>query len=328
MRVVLRADAGPLRGTGHVMRCITVARALADDGNDVVLLGEIDDVGWLTRYINDVEMEHVPCARDMLSVETLRSLGADRLVVDSYWIDVELIREANEFVPTMAIVDNDTRGITATWYLDQNLGAELRDWSDVSGHVLAGSRYALVRKEILKHRVEDGWKIPGRESHVVAFMGGTDPTRMMTAVAGSIAKALPELHLTAVTTAEQVDAIKATVAPMPHATVLGPTSRLPEVLGSADAIVSAAGTSSWDVCSMGRPAVLVGVVDNQSAGLAHTLAQGIALGVDATRHGADCVGALLARLLDDAALRETLVSRANEEFDGGGATRVARALTQ
>ena len=186
---------------------------------------------------------------------------------------------------------------------------------------------SLVRSAITRHRIEAGWEIPGRDSHIVAFMGGTDPSDMMASVAESIASALPGLRFTAVTTPSQVDRVTAATTGMPNATVLGPSPDLPDLLGTADAVVSAAGTSAWDVCSMGRPVVLVGVVDNQSAGLVRALERGVATGVDATLHGAKSVGGILTDLLDDVTLRESLVRRANETFDGQGGRRVAQALT-
>jgi len=309
------------------MRCLTVAEALIESGHEVALLGEIDHVEWLSQHVSRIGIEHITCGRDELPLDVLAAAGADRMVVDSYWIDPAHIAHVNATIPTMAIVDTDLRGIRATWYLDQNLGAESRDWSGTEGTVLAGSRYALVRRAVLAQHVEHGWEIPGRDSHVVAFMGGTDPAGIMTPVVRAIAGALPALRLTVVTTDAQFDSVRGAAAGMPHATVMGPTPDLPALLGTADVVVSAAGTSSWDVFSMGKAAVLVGVVDNQSPGLAHVLERGLATGVDATTHGAASVGTLLRQVLDDAAMRESLVRAANRAFDGRGAARVAVALT-
>jgi spore coat polysaccharide biosynthesis predicted glycosyltransferase SpsG len=327
MKIVLRADAGRDRGTGHVMRCLTLAEPLLDRGHEVVILGDIAGVEWLDEYVDAMGIPRIPTAQDALSADELAAFGADRLVVDSYWINPADIAAANGVVPTLAIIDNETRGIDATWYLDHNLGAEELDWSAASGEVLAGSRFALVRRAISQHRIERGWQIPRDDAHVVAFMGGTDPGDVMTSVVQSIAAAMPHVRLTAVTTASQVPGVEAAASAMPHATVLGPRPDLPAILATADLVVSAAGTSAWDVCSMGRPVVLVGVVDNQSAGLARALERGIALGIDATKYGAGAVGGLLAQLVDDDVLREAVVRRANEVFDGQGPRRVADALT-
>jgi spore coat polysaccharide biosynthesis predicted glycosyltransferase SpsG len=326
MKVILRADAGRQRGTGHVMRCLTVAEALRAAGHDVALMGAIDDVDWLERHLYDTGIPCIPTEQDALPLAQLVELGADRLVVDSYWIDPDDIAAVDTQVPTMAIVDNDTRGIRATWYVDHNLGAEGRDWSAASGQVLAGSRYALVRDAILRHRINSGWDIPGRDSHVVAIMGGTDPACAMTSVAASIAATLPHLRFTAITTSAQVSEVEAAVAAMPNATVLGPRLDLPDLLGTADAVVSAAGTSAWDVCTMGRPVVLVGVVDNQSSGLRQAIERGIAAGIDWTKDGGASVGTLVAEMLDDVDRRRSFVTRANETFDGRGSRRVAAAL--
>ena len=46
-------------------------------------------------------------------------------------------------------------------------------------------------------------------------------------------------------------------------TVVSPGQQLPRLLGDADVIVCAAGTSAWDVSAIGKPAVFLGIVDNQ-----------------------------------------------------------------
>jgi spore coat polysaccharide biosynthesis predicted glycosyltransferase SpsG len=308
------------------MRCLTLGEALRDAGHEIALMGEISGVPWLEGYLDEIGVERIDVPRDSLRLEDVLAAGGDRVVVDSYWIEPAAIADVDRGVPTMAVIDNTTRGIVATWYLDHNLGAERRPWAVESGTVLAGSRYALVRRAVSRHRRDSGWRIPSEAPRVVAFMGGTDPGRVMTEVAGSIASAMPHVHLTVVTTPDQIEEVDARVAGMPHVTVLGPRLDLPEILGTADLIVSAAGTSAWDTCSMGRPVVLVGVVDNQSSGLEQALLEGVAVGVDATHEGASAVGELLARLCRDDELREGIVRRANEVFDCGGSSRVAAAL--
>jgi spore coat polysaccharide biosynthesis predicted glycosyltransferase SpsG len=327
MRVALRADAGPERGTGHVMRCLTVAEALVQLGHDVLLLGVVESVPWLTDYIRTTDVTHVSCGRDSLDLELLQELRIDRVVVDSYWIAPDLISRVNREIPTLAIVDGDARGIRADFLLDHNVGAETRDWSEAPGTVLAGSKYALVRQAIRGQRVDHGWEVPGRESHIVAFMGGTDPGAMMQHVVASIVDVLPQARLTAITTQDLVPIVRRLTDQMPNGVTLGPTPDLPRHLGDAHLIVSAAGTSVLDVCTIGKPTVLVGVVDNQSEGLRHAVDRGLALGVDATTEGASSVGSLVLQLLDDADLRERLVRTATTELDGMGSSRVAEALT-
>lgn len=311
-----------------MMRCLTVAEALLEAGHTPFFMGDVRDVPWLESALVKTGLPVIECERDALPPRDVVAGGFDRLVIDSYWIDADVVSSVNAHVPTLAIIDHTSRGIDARWYLDQNLGAEARDWSPLPRErLLLGSDYALVRKAITARRVSRGWEIPGRESRVLAFMGGTDPARIMTEVVASIAAELPDLALTAVTTSEQIEDVLSAANSMPNAEVMGPREDLPRLIGEAQVVVSAAGTSAWDVCSTGRPALLVGVVDNQSAGLAEALRRGIATGVDAVTDGAGNVGALLRELLDDPTQREALVRRANATFDGKGAQRVVSALT-
>jgi spore coat polysaccharide biosynthesis predicted glycosyltransferase SpsG len=249
------------------------------------------------------------------------------VVIDSYWIDPDRINALDRVIPTLAIIDNDARGIHAGLFLDQNLGAENREWPDgVRRRLLAGSRYALVRDTILAHRGSSA-AVMGDRPRVVAFMGGTDPGNVMTSVAGSIARDAPEVDLVAITTSTQIDAVRAATSTMPSAVVSPPTTELPSLLGSADLVVSAAGTSAWDVCAMGKPAVLVAVVDNQVDSLAHAVAHGVALGLDGTLPDAAWeAGAMLAQLINDDRLREELTARSLRTFDGMGKHRVSEAL--
>lgn len=327
MRVLLRADAGEQRGTGHVMRCLTLSEALLARGHEVALMGSIGEVGWLAEHLRDWDGELIPCERDTLHADAIAAGGFDRVVIDSYWIEPGLIAALHDRIPSLAIVDNEARGIAATLYLDHNLGAEDGTWpEDVRARLLAGSRYALVRDAILAQRSDGPPLSLGDRPRVVAFMGGTDPGEVMTEVAASIAHQAGSVELIAITTSAQVGAVRAATASM-AATVLPPTSDLPALLGSADLVVSAAGTSAWDVCAMGKPAVLVAVVANQVESLTRALDHGVALGVDGTQpRAAAATGGLLARLIADDSLRREVVARSRATFDGEGKYRVAEAL--
>ncbi|MEP6843484.1 MAG: hypothetical protein ABJA11_08180, partial [Pseudolysinimonas sp.] len=243
MRFLLRADAGQARGTGHVMRCLTLGEALAARGHVVELMGNVSGVPWLQSYLASVAITVHNVPVDSLELELISRLRPDRVVVDSYWIDPRTISAVNRTVPVLAIIDHDARGIDASWYLDHNLGAEERSWPrEVQDRLMAGSRYALVRSAMTVLRRHAGWQLPQRPA-VVAFMGGTDPNRRMTEVASSLADAVPSLDFTAVTTMDQLDDVRAAIRDMAHARVLAPTADLPALLGGADVIVSAAGTS-------------------------------------------------------------------------------------
>lgn len=328
MKVLLRADAGPEQGTGHVMRCLTLAEGLASRGHFVELMGSITGAPWLESVIASSGIVVHKCSPDSLELEPIVALEADWVVVDSYNIEASLISRLNEAVKCLAIVDGDSRGITASLYLDQNVGAEERIWpAAVREKLLAGHQYCLVRDAVLQHR-RPRRGVTG-DLAVVAFMGGTDPQSAILPVAESLAGSALPFDLTVICPPALTSAVVSAVAQRPGVKVLGPTSHLPEVLGGADLVVSAAGTSAWDICTMGIPAVFVAVVDNQFASLQQATAREVSLGVNAIGHRRDAlttISKLVDRLVTDAGLRQELSDRCLSMFDGLGKARVVEAM--
>ncbi|WP_292794854.1 PseG/SpsG family protein [Microbacterium sp. UBA6633] len=325
MRCLIRADASEAIGTGHVMRCLTIAEELTARGHEVVLRGSVENVAWLEARIIEagVTVESVPPGT--MSTRAADYEGIEMMIIDSYTIPADAITAANRIVPVMLVIDGDGRGADATRYLDQNLGADGGSLSPTQRRrLLAGPRYALVRKEIVALRRPDVREISGRP-RICAFMGGSDPTGAMVTVAGALEALSVPADIDLVVTDRWRDAVTARAGRLEGVRVHPPTPRLPHLLAAADVAVSATGTSAWDVCTLGVPAVFAAVVDNQRAGFAALMHEGLALGVDlstSTDAEADLTAAV-ERLLDDAPLRRRLFAACADLFDGRGAARVA-----
>lgn len=330
MKVLLRADSDPERGTGHVMRCLTLAESLMARGHHVIFLGAVRAVPWLERRLIEMKIGLIDCPPDSLAYGPLRSFDPDWVVVDSYRIDADDVSRINTEFPCLAIVDGDDRGIDASLYLDQNLGSELLPWREgVRARILSGSAYALIRDGILEERRDSPELMGHCPPRVVAFMGGSDPHGAITAVVLALVAAGLEIELTAICGPATFTAMSALAGPHPWVTVVEPTDELPLLLGGADAVVSASGTSAWEICTLAIPSLLVGVVENQRQSLHSAREMGVALGIDATagtdRYMGDIAGAVR-RLISEPRLRLDLATRCRALFDGAGKVRVVEAM--
>ena len=326
----MRADGGASQGSGHIMRCLTLAEALRSRGHDVELAADIDGVPWLESYVAECGFPRVSARAHRIDGDALTARRPDVVVVDSYRIPAAEISALAARVPVLAIVDGDHRGIEADLYLDQNLGAEDRAWPTTPGtRVLAGAAYALVRSEIRDARRDEPWRITG-VPRVLALMGGTDATGGIVLVAAQLASLGSPVDLTVIAGDTHRDAVSAELSAVPSARVVAPTVRLGELFAEADIVVSAAGTSSWDICTLGLPAVMVAVVDNQVESLRQMVDRGLVLGIDASLDVSAFAGIAPAveRLIADESARQQLSRRSVEQFDGRGASRVADALEQ
>ncbi len=330
MHVVFRADAGRSRGTGHVMRCLTLGSELVARGHEVTLVTGGEHPEWLRVAERETSVELRSCDADSLDADQILDLHPDWLVVDSYWIPPEHVSSLHPSLPILAIVDGDARGVAASIYLDQNLGAtEPQGRAERDALLLLGARYALVRSAFATARRTEPWVPTHTPPAVVAFLGGTDPTGAADFVAEALSGLAEECSPLLVAAADRIDSLTRHLGSRRAGSVVPLTPDLPSLLANADIVVSAAGTSAWDVCTLGIPSVLVAVVENQVASLNAAVASGLALGLDVTAGGNEWAGPcrdLVATLIRDAEVRRGLSLACSATFDGLGVTRVAEAM--
>lgn len=330
MRVLLRADASPVQGTGHVMRCLTLAEALRKKGHDAVLMTNQSGVSWLEQKISEADIKVVRVPPGHIDQLLIKSFSPDWVVTDSYEIPASEISQLNESIATLAIIDGDDRGIIAKAYLDHNLGAELAMWPDnVRGKLIAGSQYVLIRDAVLE-------QLPNTENnrkeilHIVAVMGGSDPTGSIVEITRVLSKIEEPFTATVVVGDEWKERVSSLLSHNKNIEYISPTTELPTHLGAADIAISAAGTSAWELCTLAKPSLLIAVVDNQIISLNKLIDGGLILGIDATgsdgEHFADAVHLNVSRLIRDQQLRRELSARCREVFDGQGKFRVVEFM--
>ncbi|MEY3856035.1 MAG: hypothetical protein RJA45_505 [Actinomycetota bacterium] len=331
MIFAIRADAGVVQGTGHVMRCLSLAEKLLQKGHRVGLFTNSSEIAWLESAISASEVEVFRVTADELSTDQLAGFPADWLIVDSYQIPAEQISAVNQELRVLAIVDGDARGITASAYLDTNLFSEKLAWpSEVESKLLAGSSFALVRDGVLEHKRAHPELIVGNPPKVLVFLGGSDPYGFSPLLAKALSLVEAQFEATFIAPDSSHAAIQnALGANAPKVSVIGLTPKLTEYYEGVDVVISAAGTSAWDVCSLGVPALLLSVVDNQEFSLNQIAEHGLTLTNNLSGAGNEKAAELAAQissLLTDQKLRSELSAQALKYFDGLGRDRVEEFL--
>jgi spore coat polysaccharide biosynthesis predicted glycosyltransferase SpsG/RimJ/RimL family protein N-acetyltransferase len=282
--LVLRADATPSTGVGHLSRCVALATAARARGWDVTLCGTFTAGQWLLG--------------DLPVVESLPK--ADVVLVDHYG-------PGNVSLPSLVVSIEDGRfgRRRADIVVDANLHTTHRP-EDGTPVVLRGPTYAPLRAEIREARAtRRGGATPPK---VVVVMGGG-------AAPSAVAAAVTALRETGVPAS--ILAVSAT--PVPGVEVIPPTPGLPSLFASADLVLSAAGVTLLELCCIGTPTALVQIADNQAAGYEAAVNQGLTagLGTDPREHIETLRTLLLHR--DQ---REPLGEKAKTVVDGRGADRI------
>src|SRR5690606_18350155 len=301
VRVAFRADASVQIGTGHVMRCLTLADELTRQGHEFLFvcreheghLGElITSKGYgltLLPSCSDNELDTKDSRSDNYArwlglpwqedarqtLDALTPWQPDWLVVDHYALDAEWERSlANAVGSIMVIDDLANRPHECALLLDQNLGRVESDYDGllpVDCQRLIGPGFALLRPEFANLREQSLNRRQQPElKRILISLGGVDRTNVTAQVLDAISEsALPastELDIIMGAAAPYLDEIRQQAARMPFkATVSAGVTDMAERMCLADLSIGAAGSTSWERCCLGLPSILLVLAENQRA---------------------------------------------------------------
>jgi len=292
MRAVFRVDASVRIGSGHVMRCLTLARALARRGWEATFVCRAHSGNLSSQIIaQGIEVSLLPMrarARERgnryadwlggeweedawSTAETFDRDGKpELLVVDHYAIDQRWERTFRQAgITVMAIDDLADRTHDCDVLLDQNYYTDLETrYSKLvpfDALRLLGPRYALLREEFLS---EPGVARSRGEAvgRILVFFGGVDSSNATSkAIAALVATRRPDIEVDVVVGGGNPnrDRIEALCAQQPRFRFHCQTSRMASLMARADLAIGAGGTTTWERAFMGLPSLVMSVAENQ-----------------------------------------------------------------
>lgn len=290
METVFRTDASHEIGTGHVMRCLTLADALRELGTHCRficrdhpgnLLDLIGKRGYLVHVLQDttaqiIESEPAPGYRGWLGVDwyvdakqtvaALNDTPVDWLIVDHYALDARWEQMLRVHCKKLLVIDDlADRPHVCDVLLDQNLGRDAEDYDAlVPGHCmrLLGPQNALLRPDFAALRE---YSLQRRQNlmlkHILIAMGGVDQPNATGQVLEAL-KACPlpaDCKITVVMggKAPWIERVRAIAVTMPWPTeVCIDITDMARVMAESDLAIGAAGSTSWERCCLGLPTSL------------------------------------------------------------------------
>jgi spore coat polysaccharide biosynthesis predicted glycosyltransferase SpsG len=357
MRVLIGCDGGGPLGVGHVMRSLALAEAAVSAGHSVVVAGHFGG-SFLRRQLAaaPVEVARLPVRMADADLQPFAdlvgSLRPELVHVDSYETPPQLAQVVAS-TGVGAVLSNLEDGAfgrrPADVVIDPTFGAELSARpEDGTSWLLRGSRYTPVRRRVIEaaRRGSPGQADgPGDETgpapaakasrSVLVVMGGTDPVGLAPSAVRLLARTGLALEVTVIAVGENAArARSAAHGSRLSLTVLAPVDDLAAMMSAQDLVISAAGTSVWELCCLGVPAAVVWAVDNQREGYGRVVAAGAAVGLGGPELGRPAASKeelavdLLTAVLTDSTVRDDLARAGRRVVDGLGAWRVVRMWEQ
>jgi UDP-2,4-diacetamido-2,4,6-trideoxy-beta-L-altropyranose hydrolase len=340
MRLAFRVDASVQIGTGHAVRCRTLARALAARGHEVAFLSRhwvgAEDIP-LTRLspaITEPDADGpahagwLGCAWSEDAQHTAQALAhnpPDWLIVDHYALDARWERVvAPHAARIMAIDDLADRPHACALLLDQNLGRAEQGYQGLvpaEARLLIGPHHALLRPEFAAAREGALARRGGPLRHILVTMGGVDKGNATGAVLDAIGPLSLDVTVVMGAEAPHLRAVRARAAHW-GARLVVDTPDMAALMAAADLAIGAVGSTSWERCCLALPTLALVIADNQREAAQALAAAGAAEIVDAPT----ALPARLAHYRDSPAALATMAARAGAVTDGRGLERVVEAL--
>jgi UDP-2,4-diacetamido-2,4,6-trideoxy-beta-L-altropyranose hydrolase len=340
MTVLIRVDADPQIGSGHFMRMIALAQMLRDDGRDVHVAtaarnelcdAYLADEGLPTHAMPGGAEAGADAAA--LTAAAAR-VGATWLVLDGAPFTEPYQRAVRVGGRRVMSVDDFGRGhFVSDVVINQNYGAERLAYSTAPYTArLLGSRYVMLRREFRTARRSER-PASGGPLRLLVTLGGTSrPALLVRLLDAVLADPARGVHVTVVAGAFQSDdpeLARCAQESGGRVTIVRHSRRMAELMRGADAAITAAGSTMWELCHMGVPFLALPLDVSHDAFLTGLAGDGICarLSLALTRAGAHAALADAVRaFLDDAALRAALARRAARVVDPVHARRELAAL--
>ena len=305
MRIIIRTDASQQIGFGHVMRCLTLAQVLKDNGANVEficrrhngnLVKKIHLSGFYVYELEVFEESEVDTklvhshwlsttqqqdADDCIDI--LKSSQIDWLIVDHYSLDEDWQYKLKPYCEKLMVIDDlADRKHQCDILLDQTFGRQQEDYSTLTPKgctLLLGSQYALLRPEFTKWReysLERRNKTKFKQ--LLVNMGGVDVDNVTESILDELMRvcsSLNDINIIVIMggSAPHLESIKSKANILSCKTdVKVDVGNMAEIMANTDIAIGAAGSTTWERCCLGLPTIQIITAKNQQF-LAETLMQ-------------------------------------------------------
>lgn len=338
--LIIRADASPQMGTGHVMRCLALAEPWLASGSKVVLASHqlppalaerAEKAGIVLQPIADK-------AGSLVDASHTISLAAQHrnawLVVDGYHFGDAYQQALKQARLQVLLVDDFGRAAHyyAYYVLNQNLGATPAWYPrrDSTTHLLLGTRYVQLRGEFLKQDkdVNTGWEVPNQ---VLVTLGGSDPDNVTGKII-DILNEIPSINVTVVIGGSNPhwnSLLSKAQQSASNIHLVQNASNMPELMAQTDLAIAAGGTTAWEFAYMGVPMLTIVLADNQRSNGEQLETAGVAVNLGWHEDLApENLAKQVVELMKDWQRLDAMSAKARQLVDGLGSFRVWLRLNE
>jgi len=289
MLIIFRVDASQIIGSGHVMRCLTLAEELRNSSISVEFILR-DHPGNMNEFIGSKGFKtHVlkqPYKPDLNlvgyeswlgvkhdidiqeTIQVIKNRGVDWLVIDHYALDYIWEKNLRPYVKKIMVIDDlANRKHDCDLLLDQNYTHDKNRYHGLLPFTttkLLGPKYALLRKSFVKD-VNDRTQ-NNMIKRVFVFFGGTDADNITAMAIKALSKPkLKHLLVDVVVGSTNIHqlSLKNEIEKHKNIELHVQVDNVAELMSKADIALGAGGSTTWERMVTGLPSIVITTAENQ-----------------------------------------------------------------
>ncbi len=270
----IRADANEKIGTGHVMRCLSIAEECRRRGEEVIFIiaddcprSMVEQHGFsaicLDSVWNDMETE-ISSLIKVIKDETISVLLIDSYFVTEFYLKeigrhtkVVYIDDLNQFIYPVDMLVNSNVYAKALGYEERYRKAGL------DTKFILGCEYVPLRTEFSY----SNRKIKESVSEILITSGGTDPYDVIGGILESFAEELwfdtMVYHVILGCYNKNKRKLEERWKDFPNVILLYGVKDMAGQMDQCDIAITAGGTTTYELCASGIPSIIYTLADNQ-----------------------------------------------------------------
>ena len=337
--ILIRADGSGKTGSGHLMRCMTIAEQLKKREEVCFItaseesIGLIQSRGFQAELLEDINGE---MDRELPQIELLvQKKGARILLVDSYLVSESYLAGLRAFIKTIYLDDFGGVDYPVDMVINYNVFADRQEYreryADRNTEYLVGADYIPIRQEFLQAE----YHVRRELKKVLLLTGGGDYYHLADKFVNCFGNKEElkeiEFHLILGYYNHDKEQLKAKAEKYGNFRLYENVSDIWNLMRDCDLAITAGGTTVYELCAVGVPFIGYSFADNQQPVMKYLKKHNLAVYCGDYRTEQDALFESFTEQLSyyrDAAVRETFSRKEKTLVDGKGAIRIADSIIQ
>lgn len=308
MKIIFRVDASLEIGSGHLIRCLTLAEGFRSRGHEVAFISR-DMAGEMSYLFEDRGFRHQKLSRvssinlsqredafeSIVVIQKLFPDGVNWVVVDSYSLDCDWENIIKSKVHHIMVIDDIANRVhNCEILIDQNYEDKNRYRKLIPKHSLSllGPKFALLRPEYVSYRnLAEIKKDVIKNKAAFIFFGGSDQYNLTgKAIRALSSSYLNSLFINVVVGANYLyyDELVKLANQRGNVEIHKNRTHLADLMAESIIAVGGGGVTNWERICMGLPSIVISLAGNQvpiceilnSKGIIHYLGKSETVSID------------------------------------------------